>query len=186
MTDQELRDIVARLAINSIEINKEFKSIAKESRIRQAKLDKEISSINDRYGITQANLGALTEEFFFKALSKIKQLGDIKYDDVEKHWSMSLKGINAEYDIVMINGNSVAIVEVKNKGHINDLIKLKEKMAPRFKGFFKDYKDYDLYSGFASFFVTDEMKEYAAENGIYILERNGDIMETTAKNIVAI
>ncbi len=83
----------------------------------------------------------------------------------------------------MINGASLAIIEVKNKGHINDLIKLKENMLPNFKKLFSDYKDYKLYAGFASFFVTYEMKEFAKENGIYILERNGDVIATTAENI---
>ncbi len=51
-----------------------------------AELRRDIQSINDRYGITQQNLGALTEEFFFKNLEKSKILGGVIYDDVEQGW----------------------------------------------------------------------------------------------------
>ncbi len=174
MTDQELKDLVASLAISGKKTDERIDKLAK-------KIDKQCEESTRN----QNNHGDIAEEFFYKSLERKMMLGKIHYDEIGQHWRKPLKGLDGEYDIVMINGSSVAMVEVKYKGHINDLIKLKETMIPRFKTFFPEYKNYNLYAAFASFFITKEMEDFAKENGIYLLERKGEIMETISSNIKA-
>jgi hypothetical protein len=67
------------------------------------------------------NLGHAAEEFFANSLQKNKKLGKVKFDAV----ALQLKGhkgkVQDEFDVVMYNGNSVGLVEVKHKVHPSDV-----------------------------------------------------------------
>lgn len=55
-----------------------------------------------------------------------------------------------EFDIILINGTSVAIIEIKYKVRPNDIEKLFKKME-NFRILFPIYKNYKLYAGMAGF-----------------------------------
>ena len=138
------------------------------------------------YGASEKNKGDIAEEFFYKYLKRNMSLNNIEYDDIEPQLRRHKKKLNiqGEYDIVMINGSSLAVIEVKHKGHLNDLKKLKEKMIPTFRLLFPEYKDYTLSVAFATFFATEEMEDYAQKNDIYMIERKGDTVITKNENII--
>ena len=70
------------------------------------------------------NLGQAAEDFFAHSLQKNKKLGKVKFDAV----ALQLKGhkgkVQDEFDVVMYNGNSVGLVEVKHKVHPGDVEQL--------------------------------------------------------------
>ncbi len=190
MTDQELKDLVASLAIDAKKRDAETAKRDAESAERDKRWEKEhrewreeMAVLNRNQGIHNNNTGKLTEEYFYNALRRNKQLGDIVYDEVEHNWQSGIKGDNSEYDIVLINGNSIAMIEVKTLATLKDIKKLLNKQLPRFKQFFPQYKDYDLYVGLASFYANDKIRNFAKENGIYLLERFGDHIETISGDI---
>ena len=77
------------------------------------------------YGASEKNKGDIAEEFFYKYLNRNMSLNNIEYDDIEPQLRRHKKKLNiqGEYDIVMINGSALAVIEVKLKGHLNDLVK---------------------------------------------------------------
>jgi len=83
------------------------------------------------------------------------------------------------FDIFLLNGKDIAIIETKYKAHENDVIKLINKKYENFKKLYSEYKDYNHHLGLASFYISDDVKNEALKNNIMVLQRKGDIIETT-------
>ena len=223
MTDQELKDLVAGLAISQAKTDAQMartdaklEKMIKESDARfekteaqmartDARIEKMYKESDARFEKTEAqmartdaridkiakmvggisnNQGDITEEYFKNSLKDKLTLGDIKFDFlVENFKAKKGRKILAEYDILLVNGKSVAIIEVKYKVHPNDLDKLPAKIdsirnLPQYDG-------YEVYAGLAGFFVPDEVIEKAKEKGYFILQRKGDVVVTHAQHLRA-
>ncbi len=175
MSDQELKDLIASLAIETkklkesqaktdeqIKQTEEFmKKTFEEMHLAQQKSDEKLDKLAKLVGGISNNQGDVAEEFFYNSLSAKMELAGIHYDYVDKN-SKRIKGnIADEFDIVMINGKDVAIIEVKYKAYEKDLDKLINKKYPNFKELYPMYKDYNHHLALASFYINDELKEMA-------------------------
>jgi len=189
MTDEELKALVASLAVAQKETDAQIKKNA-ESQKRTDELMKKTDEIikkNEekliRMGITLGNIGknngAVAEDFFYSSLSKKKKLGNIKYDEICQHWQKDLKNVRGEYDIVMINGKEVALVEVKYKIHHYDVESM-EKQIKNFKILFPDYKNYKIRGAFASLAMSKKAEEEILRNGYFALKQQGEHVEVVS------
>lgn len=167
MTDQELRELVASLAIKSDKLDAQL-----------AKTDAKLDKVAKMLGNIGNNQGEVAEEFFYNSLAPKQDLAGIHYDFIEKNVTKSSNGIEDEFDIVMVNGKDVAIIEVKYKAHERDLEKLLNKKYPNFKTLYPMYKDYNHHLALASFHITPKLKEQALDAGVMVLQRKGDVIET--------
>ena len=191
MTDDELKALVASLAVSQDRTDEQMKlnAIAQKATDEQIKATNEQMKRNDkmltekleRMGITLGNIGKnqgdVAEEFFFNSLAKDTHLGAIRFDDIEKNNLKRRGKTEEEYDIVMTNGQTIGIVEVKYKAHENDLDKLARKMR-NFKPLFPWFKDYRVYGAIAAFHINDDAKEEALRRGYFVLQRSGDLVHT--------
>ena len=170
MTDDELKALVASLAVAQKATDEQIK-----------RNDKMLTEKLDRIGITLGNIGQnqgdVAEEFFLQSLLKDNHLGSIRFDDITKNMEKHRGQIQEEYDLVMTNGNTLGIVEVKYKAHINDLDKLDRKMK-HFKQLFPIYQNFKQYGAIASFHINDDAKEEALKRGYFVLQRSGDVVHT--------
>lgn len=182
MTNQELKDLVASLAVAQVELTAKMDRLNAESTAKMDRLNVESTAKLERMGIhlggISNNMGDVAEEFFYTALEDKKDLAGIHYDFIDKHWKHRVGSIADEFDIVMVNGSDVAIIEVKYKAHDNDLDKLLTKKYPNFKTLYPAYKDYNHHLGLASFNVNNALKEKAIQKGVIVLQRKGNLMET--------
>jgi len=171
MTDQELKDLVANLAISQAKTDAQM-----------ARTDARLDKIAKMVGGISNNQGDITEEYFINSLKEKLRLGDIKFDFlVENFKAKKGKKILAEYDILLVNGKSVAIIEVKYKVHPKDLEKLPAKIESIRN--LPQYDNYEVYAGLAGFFVPDKVIEQAQEQGYFILQRKGDVVVTHIENL---
>ncbi len=181
MTDQELKDLVASLAISQAKTDEQLKEL-KASNQRTDERFEDLRTSNKRMGVLLGNIsnnqGDVAEEFFYNSLEDKKDLAGIHYDFIDKNWKSSTKNLRDEFDIVMVNGKDIAIIEVKYKAHEKDLEKLLTKKQTNFKELFPIYKDYNHHLALASFYMPPELKEKALENNVIVLQRKGDVMET--------
>ena len=120
----------------------------------------------------------VAEEFFVNSLKAKPILNGIKYDFIEPNAHRSKGKVEDEYDILLVNGKDVAIIETKYKAHTSDIEKLINKKYENFKKLYPEYKDYNHHLGFASFNINEDIKELALQNNIMLLQRKGDIIET--------
>jgi len=191
MTDDELKALVASLAVSQDRTDEQMKrtdeqmklnAIAQKATDEQIKRnDKMLTEKLDRMGITLGNIGKnqgdVAEEFFFQSLIKDNHLGKIRFDDVVKNMEKHRGKIQEEYDLVMTNGDAIAVVEVKYKAHTQDLDKLDRKMK-HFKQLFPIYQAFKQYGAIAAFHINDDAKEEALRRGYFVLQRSGDLVHT--------
>ena len=171
-----------------------IKSMSQEIKASQRETEKQIQETNEQMKRTDARLdkvaklvgnisnnqGDIAEEFFYNSLSSNPSLNGIEYDFVDKNVTRHSKkdNIQDEYDILLINGKDIAIIETKYKAHKNDIDRLLNKKYENFKKLYPEYKDYEHHLGLASFNINDDVKEFALKNNVMLLQRRGDIVET--------
>jgi hypothetical protein len=198
MTDQELKDLVASLAVKSDRLDAqqaktgaELADLARALAQGQAQTRSEVEEtvrvvkeVSRRMGAMASNQGDVTEEFFYNSLVAKPSLGGIQFDSVTPNLRFQNKGEHDEFDIVLTNGASVALIEVKYKAHMNDLEQTQSKIAS-YRRWRPEHKDYKVYAGLASFSVPQEVTEAAHEKGIFVLQRKGDVIDVDAKQMRA-
>ncbi len=187
MTDDELKALVASLAVDSKNIHEAQKATdeqikrtdeqMKRTDEQMKRTDEKLERIGINLGNIGKNQGDVAEEFFFQSLIKDNHLGKIHFDDVVKNMEKHRGQIQEEYDLVMTNGDAIAVVEVKYKAHKNDLDKLDRKMK-NFKKLFPIYQAFKQYGAIAAFHINDDAKEEALRRGYFVLQRSGDLVHT--------
>ena len=190
-TDKLLKESIAAAEKRSIEAEKrsieaEKRGIETDKRIKKLNdaLDKQSKSLDKLKEITGShsnNLGSFAEEYFFNSFENDKRdfFGEM-FDSIRKN----LKGIehDDEYDIVLINGKSVAIVEVKFKAHENDVQKVLKK-AETFRINYPKYQNHKIYLGLASMAFYPELEERCKEEGIATVKQDGDTVVIYDENL---
>ena len=145
--------------------------------------DRKIDKVRETLGSWANNHGCFAEEYFFNSFEKGKQnfFGE-KFDDIRKN----LKGTetNDEFDIVMLNGSSVGLVEVKFKAHKNDIPKTLNKVYT-FRENFPKYTRHKVYLGLASLSFYPELEEECIRQGIAIIKQVGDTVVINDKHLKA-
>ena len=196
MTDEELKELIASLAIDSKNLHEAQRKTDEQMNRTDEKMNrtdekivqlqesiKETNASLKRIGIDFGNMkenqGFVAEEFFFNSLLDDPHLGGIHFDDITKNQFKHRGNLKEEYDIVMTNGESIGIVEVKYKAHENDLKQLERKMR-NFKKLFPIYENYKLYGAIASFNFYDKAKQEALNQGFFVLQRSGNVIHTDA------
>ena len=202
MTDQELKDLVASLAIKSDRIDAQIAASAARIDAQQAKTDAQIAAsaarvdaqmaktdeklnrLSELYGGVSSNLGSAAEEFFFNTLKAHPEVGGITFDRVTPNVMPAKKTKQGEFDIVLVNGSSVAVVEVKFKVHPSDIPKAAKNLK-RYREFYPEHKNFKLYGGIAGFSVSPDAVAAAKEQGFFVLKRVGTVLKTDAKEMRA-
>jgi hypothetical protein len=175
MTDQELKDLVAGLAAKSDRIDAQMA----KTDAQMAKTDAKLERLVAMCGGISSNQGAVSEEFFFNSLNARPMLGGIRFDSVSPNVAISRGKKQAEFDIVMYNGKSIAVVEVKYKVHPSDIDGIEANLA-RYREFFPMHKDLALYGAIAGLSIPAAAVKAAHERGFAVLKRVGDVMESEA------
>ena len=174
MTDQELKDLVASLVVSQQKTDEQMKKT--DSKFQE--IQEEIKKLSKYIGNIGNNEGDIAEEFFYNSLHD-RKVGGITYDFINKNITRKRDDVEDEFDIVLVNGEDIAIIEVKYKAHERDLQRLLHKKYTNFKKLYPEYKNYKHHLGLASFYMSDDLKEEALSNQVMILRRKGDIVETT-------
>ena len=237
MTDQELKDLVASLAVQSRETDrimqetglrmqetdrrmqetdrqmretdrimqetglkiqetdrliKELRESGKETDRRMQETDRkmqetdrQIKELGIRIGGINDNIGYHAEQFFQDAFRRKPEFGGIKYDDIIPNLAYKDKGVKIEFDIALLNGSSIALIEVKNRIHPNFVKELAEERVDKFKKFFPRYSDYSVYLGIAGFSFSGEVLEQAGRYGVGVIKQVGESVEIDASNLRA-
>nr|MBL0707466.1 hypothetical protein [Sulfurimonas sp.] len=121
MTDQELKDLVAGLAIQSAEVKMMFKE-------QNDEYDKRFTHLNANLDGISKTQGEITQDYFFNILKDNKRIANLTFDGIERNSYKYIRNdMKGEYDIVLFNGDSVMVVEIKNKIREKDIQDLKNK-----------------------------------------------------------
>ncbi|MBF0429071.1 MAG: hypothetical protein HQL94_09135 [Magnetococcales bacterium] len=132
--------------------------------------DERFDALSKRYGGLSDNLGFQAEEFFYQGLKQDLEVGGIRFDSIERNF----KVFGKEYDILLINGDTLMLISVKYRLHHNDMFEFLQKDVPAFKKFFPQYQDYKIYAGMATFSMGEGVDAIVQEQGCYLFTQSGD------------
>ncbi len=190
MTDDELREIVANLALSQAKTDAQMaktdaqmaKTDEKLDKLAesQAKTDAKLRKLAEMYGGVGNNQGKVAEEFYYNSLKHKLELNGIRYDFIEKNVTRSKGDIEEEYDLLLVNGKDVFIIEVKYRLHPKDIDNLVGRKRTNFLKLFPEYRDYKIHLALASFAIDEDVKRMALEQGVTLLQRRGQVIETLA------
>ncbi len=178
-TDAQIAEMTAQMKRTDAQLA-ETDAQLKRTDIQVEKTSKKVDKVAAMYGGMANNQGAIAEEFYYNTLKHSPVLQDVRFDVVYKNMTAMREGIEDEYDILLINGKTVYIIEVKCNAHFNDVKKLINKKAKNFPILFPQYAGYEHYLGLACFHIDDDTKKEALAVGVNILQRRGDVIETVA------
>ncbi len=193
-TLDEVREILKKIGISQAKTDEQLA----ELRRSQEKTDAQLAKTDAQLAKTDARLekvakilgnigisnGDFAEELFFNSLYANPFLGGLRYDSVERNVPNRRRHRDeGEYDIVMYNGDTVALIEVKYKAHTNDIAKLLKNEPQSFRKTFTEYKDYKFYLGLASTVTYDKLITEAREAGIFLLTQRGQHIEVVNEEV---
>ena len=181
-------EVKAMFAASRAEFDKSLEKSRAEADQRHAKAEKEtealrelVKQVSQQLGGIGKNNGLIAEEYFFNSFEKgEKKFFGERFDQVVQN----LKGTETadEYDIVMLNGQALGIVEVKHKAHENDLAKILTK-AETFRKNFPKYANHRVYLGLASMAFYPILEEECMKQGIAIIKQVGGTMVVNDGNL---
>ena len=83
--------------------------------------------------------------------------------------------MKGELDLILVNGKSIAIFEVKYKVREKHIEQVKKKVKT-FRKKFPEYQNHKVFLGLASMFFDDEVQKKCIENGIAVVKQVGDTL----------
>ena len=167
---------------------KEFNNRFEKMREQFAETDRKIREVSSQLGGIGNSNGDVAEEYFQNAFRKNPQLNGEVYDTVSFNVTPMLKKGQkwAEYDIVLANGESIAIIEIKYHLEKNDMKKALSEILNKietFKTFYPEYENYKFYLGMASFSFAKNIEKIIQEAGIAVIKQVGDKMVINSDNL---
>jgi hypothetical protein len=153
----------------------------------QAETDMQISRLEKLIGGVSNNHGSFAEEYFYNSLDRgEKILMGEKFDKLIR--SKILVDENdktkGELDIILINGKSIAIIEVKFRVRNKHVDKVMKKVKP-FREQFPEYQNHKIYLGLASMVFDEDIEYKCKETGIAVIKQVGDNVIVHDENLKA-
>jgi hypothetical protein len=162
------------------------KRMQEETARQMKETDKKVKEVCGKMGGIDENLGHHAEQFFQDVFRRKMEFGGIKYKRIHPNFiGESDNKEKIEFDIALFNGESVALIEVKNRIHPNFVTEFAQERVRKFRELCPEYKSYKLYLGIAGFSFDKKVMEEAKENGIGIVKQAGEGIEVEAENLKA-
>jgi len=144
---------------------------AAEKRTRELEktLYKKIGELGDR-------LGDFAEGFVRPAVVKLFRERGIEVHKVTRKIEANNPQLNlaTEIDLLVINGESCVLVEVKSNVSIDDVNEHIERMA-KFKPLFPEYADKKAFGAMAGMVISENVAKYAYRKGFFVIAQQGDL-----------
>ncbi|MGE0126569.1 MAG: DUF3782 domain-containing protein [Blastocatellales bacterium] len=158
MTDQELRDLVASLAVSQKETDKQIEETGRQ-----------IKQVNKQLGELGNKFGSFTEGMAFPSMEKILR-NHFKMDVVALRAKSRQNGHSIEIDVMAYdNGsrNEVYLVEVKS--HLtSESVDQMLRTIEQFPEFFGAHRDRKIYGIIAAVDIPDNLRSEVLNKGLYL------------------
>ena len=184
-TDRILKESIAESRQQKAEYERRSAKFDREMAESKAEYDRRQKDYDQKFGSWANNFGAFAEEYFFNSFEngKFDFFGE-EFDDIEKNMKGYKKNHKDEYDIVLFNCKSIALVEVKFKAHENDLPKVVKK-AETFRINYPEFQNHKIYLGLATMAFYPELEQECKNEGIAVIKQDGDNVIINYDNLKA-
>ena len=157
---------------------KEVSRQQKENAQQQKKTDRQLKELGKQIGGLGAKFGSFTEGLALPSMEKIlRQRFGMKV--VSPSVRASEDGKHIEIDVLAYtngNLNTAYIVEVKSHAREESITQLKS-ILQRFRTFFPEHKDKQLYGILAAVDMSPELREKTLQEGFYVARIHDQVFE---------
>ena len=164
-TDRRLNELRVQTAETDKRLN--------ELRVQTAETDKRLNKLmigNESIQSFIKNDADACEQRFVESLDGNDLIvAGVKFYEIHSNVRKKLGGKNIELDALLINGDSIAIMEVKKKLHLNDVVKVRDNLIDRFRYLFPEHQTKRLLVLVAGESINADAKDQALEAGFVVL-----------------
>lgn len=183
--EKAIEELVAAQKVTDEQLAKTDEQLAKTDAQLAQLIESQKEMSRQLGGIGNSN-GEFAENFFHSSLQQKMELGGIKFDHIEKNVKGRFRNLTDEFDIVLYNGDSIGILEVKNNVKSSNIKQLMTTKLQNFRTLYPGYADAKIYLGIAGFtFENEAVKKEAKAAGFAVLEVQGDHHEADTTNMKA-
>jgi hypothetical protein len=160
------------------ETSLQLKEQQKESKRREKEIDKQLKELGKQIGGLGAKFGSFTEGLALPSMQTILQ-ERFGMETISPSVRVSKEGQHIEIDVLAYaNGsiNTAYIVEVKSHPREDSIAQLKN-ILQRFRTFFPEHKDKQLYGILAAVDLSSELREKILQEGLYVAHIHDEVFE---------
>ncbi|GBF80204.1 DUF3782 domain-containing protein [Aphanothece sacrum] len=180
-TADDVWQLLAELTIKQSELTaaqKETDLQLKENAQQQKKTDRQLKELGKQIGGLGAKFGSFTEGLALPSMEKIlrQRFG---MEVVSPSVRVSKGGQHMEIDVLAYtngNLNTAYIVEVKSHAREDSITQLKS-ILQRFRTFFPEHKDKQLYGVLAAVDMSPELRQKTLQEGFYVARIHDEVFE---------
>jgi len=174
---KEMKREAQQMRKETKEFGKRVDEMIAEGRRERKELNKQLG------GISNSN-GEVAEAYFYNALKKDKNFAQEKFDDIKRNLSYNNGEKEAEFDIILFNGKSAALIEVKyNAKPDNISVRRIISRVETFKLLYPKYKNHNIYLGVAAMSFRKGLEKRLHRNGIATIRQVGKKMVVYDKEV---
>ncbi len=169
MTDDELKELVASLAIAQRETDRQLKESKLDVDRQFKKTDRQLKELGVQIGGIGNKFGSFTEGLAFPAMEKILKQ-EFGLERISSRVKSSKDDRTLEIDVLgYSNGenNKVVVVEIKSHLRLRDIEQVL-KILEEFRNFFPEYADKQLYGMIAVVDASKETLQKVLDAGLYL------------------
>ena len=154
--------------------NEELKKILKETSLKVKETSLKVKELRRNIGGISNSNGEVAEQYFYNAFKRSKTFGNEKFDKIRKNMAFKKEDLEAEFDIVLFNGKSAALIEVKyNAKPDNISVRRIITRVDAFKLLYPEYSHHSIYLGVAAFSFRKGLEERLHRAGIATIRQVG-------------
>ena len=190
-TNKKIKELTENVNATTVAISKtddKMKELTEKFNATADYINKTTDAINNLRkevgGIGESN-GSVAEETIFNALAVDMTFGGVEFDESYRNMKKRIKAqnIEGEYDILLTNGNVVAIIEAKWDVKYGDASKLATIQVEKFRKLFPEYNGYKVMLGIGGISFESRAIEEAKQQGVGIIKVIGNKVEFHTEGI---
>ena len=145
----------------------------------QKATDKQIKELSKQIGGISNSNGKVAEDMIYNVLDKDKTFANVKFDYLRKNVQIQSETYETktELDILLVNGDTISIIETKYKVEKSDVIDVIDKKLNYFRQYNPKFNNYKIILGIGGMSFEDDAITAAKEKGIGIIKILGDKLE---------
>ena len=168
-TDRQLKEADQRFQ----ETERLLKQKSQETEQQFRETDRKIREVNKQIGDLGGKWGKFVENMVAPACETLFLKRGIPVHQVSQRVKKRLDGQTLEIDVLVTNENHILVVEVKSSLGVNDVKELKSDLT-RFRQFFPEYAQKQLYGAVAGIEIEEGADRYAYRQGLFVLAQAGE------------
>jgi Holliday junction resolvase-like predicted endonuclease len=119
----------------------------------------------------------MAETYFYNSFKANRTFANEKFDYIQRPTRISNGDVEAEFDIILFNGKSVAIIEVKYNARPDNIsVRRIISRVEIFKLLYPNYKNHNIYLGVAAMTFREGLEHRLHRNGIATIRQIGKKM----------